>query len=334
MILVTGAAGFIGSALAARLARDGHAVAGCDNYTDYYEVALKHARVAQLLQPVGVPLHNIDLAEKSHVEGIFKALRPDVIIHLAAQPGVRYSLINPAAYVSANLTAFGHVIEAARQHGVKHFIYASSSSVYGANKTLPWSEHHAVDHPVSLYAATKKANELMAHTYSHLFQLPTTGLRFFTVYGPWGRPDMAPVLFARAITHGEPIKVFNHGDMSRDFTFVDDIVEGITRLVDKPPAGDASFDALHPQPQTSHAPYRVLNIGNHQPVPLMEFIALMEQAFGRTVEKQLLPMQPGDVQATYADTSRLAALTGFAPSTPLAEGIRRFAAWYKGYYGA
>jgi UDP-glucuronate 4-epimerase len=332
MILVTGAAGFIGSALSARLKREGHAVVGCDNYSDYYDVSLKRARVQALLDPLGVPMHEIDLADQARTQALFKQVQPSGVIHLAAQPGVRYSLINPAAYINANLTAFGHVIEAARQHQVGHFIYASSSSVYGANKTLPWSEHHAVDHPVSLYAATKKANELMAHTYSHLYALPTTGLRFFTVYGPWGRPDMAPFLFAHAITHGQPIQVFNQGDMSRDFTYVDDIVEGIVRLINLPPTADANFDPRHPQPQTSHAPFRVLNIGNHEPVPLLDFIALMEEAFGAQVEKQLRPMQPGDVQSTYADTALLHALTGFAPSTPLRDGIARFAQWYKTFY--
>ena len=321
-VLVTGAAGFIGMHLALRLKRDGSDVAGVDNLDPYYDVTLKRARMGQLGR-AGVQCDSLDLAEAAAIADLVRDGRFTHVAHLAAQPGVRYSLVNPAAYLRNNIVAFGAVLEACRHAGVAHLVYASSSSVYGANHTLPFSEDQNVDHPVSLYAATKKADELMAHSYSHLYALPTTGLRFFTVYGPWGRPDMAPMLFTRAILAGEPIKVFNHGDMQRDFTYVDDIVEGVVRVLSRPP---------QPAPPTG-APYAIYNIGNNRAVGLEPFIAELERLLGRRAVKQYLPLQRGDVQATYAAVDRLAAATGFAPTTALADGLARFVGWYREYYG-
>ena len=331
-LLVTGAAGFIGMHVAQRLLGAGHEVVGIDDLNAYYDPALKEARLAQLQAHRAFAFERMDVADTAAMQRLFEAHRFERVVHLAAQAGVRYSITHPHAYASANLVGFTNILEACRHGGVKHLVYASSSSVYGGNAKMPFSEHDSVDHPVSLYAATKKANELMAHTYSHLFGLPTTGLRFFTVYGPWGRPDMAPFLFADAMLAGRPIKVFNHGDMKRDFTYIDDIVEGVVRLLDHPPQGNPQFDPLRPDPATSRAPYRVFNIGNADPVPLMDFIGAMESAIGREATKQFLPMQDGDVPATYADTSELAALVGFAPSTPLTEGVQRFVSWYRGFY--
>jgi UDP-glucuronate 4-epimerase len=332
-LLVTGAAGFIGMHVAQRLLADGHEVVGIDDLNAYYDPALKQARLEQLRPHAGFAFERLDIADQSAMQRLFETHRFERVVHLAAQAGVRYSITHPQAYASANLVGFTHMLEACRHGSVKHLVYASSSSVYGGNARMPFSEHDSVDHPVSLYAATKKANELMAHTYSHLFGLPTTGLRFFTVYGPWGRPDMAPFLFADAILAGRPIKVFNFGDMKRDFTYIDDIVEGVVRLLDHPPQGDASFDPLKPDPARSRAPYRVFNIGNADPVPLMDFIAAMERAVGREAVKEFLPMQDGDVPATFADTSELAALVGFAPATPLEQGVQRFVQWYRSFYG-
>jgi UDP-glucuronate 4-epimerase len=323
-VLVTGAAGFIGSHAARALAATGARVTGVDSFDPYYDVRLKEARIATLRGLPGFEFRRHDLAEEAATATLFAQGGFTHVLHLAAQPGVRYSLVNPGAYYRNNVVAFGHVLEGCRHAGVRHLAYASSSSVYGANHTLPFSEDQSVDHPVSLYAATKKANELAAHTYSHLFRLPTTGLRFFTVYGPWGRPDMAAWLFTRAILAGEPIKVFNHGRMRRDFTYVDDIVEGVLRVLVRPPA---------PGPAGS-APYAVYNIGNHDAVELLEFIAILERLLERPARRELLPMQPGDVEATYADTARLHAATGFAPHTPLADGLARFVDWYRGYHAA
>ena len=320
-VLVTGAAGFIGMHVAERLLADGIKVTGVDNLDPYYDVALKEARLARLFAQPGFSYAHIDLADTEAAAALFREGGFTDVIHLAAQPGVRYSLSNPGAYIVNNLVAFGHVVEGCRHARVAHLVYASSSSVYGANHTLPFSEDQNVDHPVSLYAATKKANELIAHSYSHLYRLPTTGLRFFTVYGPWGRPDMAPMLFAKAILAGEPIKVFNDGKMQRDFTYVDDIVEGVVRVLDRRPADDGD-----------RAPYAVYNIGNHEAVGLETFIATLERLLGREAIKVYAPMQPGDVPATYAAIDRLSALTGFAPSTPLSKGLAHFVAWYRDYY--
>jgi len=319
-VLVTGAAGFIGMHAAHALLREGAEVTGVDDFDPYYDVALKRARLATLGGRPRFHFQEVDLAEPDAAARLF-ADRFDAVVHLAAQPGVRYSLTHPEAYYRNNIVAFGHVLEGCRKSKVDHLVYASSSSVYGANHALPFSEDQPVDHPVSLYAATKKANELAAHVYSHLYGLPTTGLRFFTVYGPWGRPDMAPMLFTRAILAGTPIKVFNHGDMQRDFTYVDDIVEGVVRVLERPPQGGG-------------APHAVYNIGNHQSVALTEFIATLERLLGRAAVKEFLPMQPGDVKATYASIDRLRAATGFSPSTPLAAGLERFVAWYRNHYGA
>jgi UDP-glucuronate 4-epimerase len=321
-VLLTGAAGFIGMHTAQRLLARGDAVTGIDNLNSYYDPALKQARLAQLQDLPGFRFERLDVADRAGMEALFARERFDTVVHLAAQAGVRYSITNPHAYFESNLTGFGHVLEGCRAQGVKHLVYASSSSVYGGNTKMPFEETDPVDHPVSLYAATKKANELMAHTYSHLYRLPTTGLRFFTVYGPWGRPDMAYFSFTKAVLEGRPIDVFNHGDMKRDFTWIDDIVEGVLRVLDKP-ATPGTGDG---------APYRVFNIGNHDPVPLMDFIACIERATGREAVKRLLPMQAGDVPATYASTKALQDWVGFAPATPLAEGIDRFVRWYRGYY--
>ena len=331
-ILVTGAAGFIGAATARRLLARGDEVVGLDNLNDYYEVSLKQARLATLDGQAGFRFIEGDVADREGMARLFAAANFDKVIHLAAQAGVRYSIQNPHAYVDSNLVGFVNVLEGCRHHQVRHLVYASSSSVYGGNTKMPFSEHDSVDHPVSLYAATKKANELMAHTYSHLYGLPTTGLRFFTVYGPWGRPDMAPFLFAGAILRGEPIKVFNHGKMQRDFTYIDDIVEGVIRACDRDAAVDPAYDPNLADPASSNVPYRVFNIGNSDPVPLMDFIAAIEAATGREAEKIFLPMQDGDVPATYADTRLLDQWVGFAPATPISEGVQRFVAWYRDYY--
>ncbi|WP_119352607.1 NAD-dependent epimerase [Azohydromonas sediminis] len=331
-ILVTGAAGFIGMHTAQRLLARGDEVVGLDNLNDYYDVTLKQARLARLEGHKGFRFVRLDVADRAGMEALFARERFDRVIHLAAQAGVRYSLTNPHAYVESNLVGFMHVLEGCRHHGVQHLVYASSSSVYGGNTKLPFSEHDSVDHPVSLYAATKKANELMAHTYSHLYGLPTTGLRFFTVYGPWGRPDMALFLFTKAILEGRPIDVFNHGQMQRDFTYIDDIVEGVVRVTDRTATPNAAYVSDAPDPGTSNVPYRVFNIGNHQPVPLLDFIACIERALGMKAEKRLLPMQDGDVPATYADTDALREWVGFQPATPIQVGIERFVAWYRDYY--
>ena len=330
-ILVTGTAGFVGAALAQRLLARGDEVWGLDNHNDYYDPALKEARLARFADHPGYTHQRADLADAAAVNEAFARFRPERVVNLAAQAGVRYSLQNPQAYIQSNLVGFGNILEACRHGGVQHLVYASSSSVYGANRKLPFAVEDAVDHPVSLYAATKKANELMAHTYSHLYGLPTTGLRFFTVYGPWGRPDMSPMLFADRISRGEPIDVFNFGNHSRDFTYIDDIVEGVIRSLDHPAQPDPSYDPMQPNPGTSVAPYRVYNIGNDQPVQLLRFIELMEQALGRTVEKRLLPMQPGDVPDTWADVSALRRDVGYAPSTSIEDGVARFVAWYREY---
>ncbi len=317
-VLVTGAAGFIGMHCAERLLARGDEVTGADNLSPYYSVQLKQDRLRRLEGRKGFRFEPTDLADAAALERLYAAAQPELVLHLAAQPGVRASLERPAATVQANLVAFANLLECCRRQPPRHLVYASSSSVYGSNAKLPWSENENVDHPVSLYAATKKANELMAHVYSHVHGLAATGLRYFTVYGPWGRPDMSPMLFARAITEGKPIQVFNHGDMQRDFTYIDDVVEGTLRVLDRPPSGTP--------------PYRLFNIGNHQPVPLLEYIAALERAFGRQAHKELRPMQPGDIKATCADTRALAEAVGFAPSTPLEQGLARFAAWYKSYY--
>ena len=310
---------------------------GLDNLNAYYDPALKRARLERLegLAPTGAfRFHRLELVDTEAVAALFAAERPARVLHLAAQAGVRHSIDNPSLYIQSNLVGFGSILEACRHGGVEHLVYASSSSIYGGNRHMPFSEQDPVNHPVSLYAATKKANELMAHTYSHLYGLPATGLRFFTVYGPRGRPDMAPMLFARAILAGEPIRVFNHGRMERDFTYIDDIVEGVIRCLDKPATADPGFDPLHPDPATAAAPHRIFNIGNAQPVPLLQFIALLEQALGRPAIRDLQPMQPGDVPATAADTTALAAWVGFRPSTPIEAGIARFAAWFRDFHGA
>jgi len=330
--LVTGAAGFIGMHCALRLLERGDEVIGIDSLNDYYDVSLKHARLAKLSLKENFNFHKIDISDRDAMADLFASERPGRVIHLAAQAGVRYSLINPHAYIDANLQGFVNVLEGCRHHQIGHLVYASSSSVYGGNETMPFSEHDNIDHPLSLYAATKKANELMAHTYSHLYQLPTTGLRFFTVYGPWGRPDMSPFLFADAMLKGDPIDVFNDGKMVRDFTFIDDIVEGVIRVLDKSATPDAKFDALRPDPATSTAPYRVFNIGNGNPTPLMDYIGALEKALGVTAKKNFMPMQPGDVPATLADTSELGKWVEFQPDTPVVDGVQKFADWYLAYY--
>jgi UDP-glucuronate 4-epimerase len=332
--LVTGAAGFIGFHVCGSLLKRRDAVVGIDNVNDYYDVFLKHARLKQLEGAPGFTFQKLDLADREGMAALFAENRFDVVIHLAAQAGVRYSLQNPQAYIDSNLVGTTNVLEGCRRHGVKHLVYASSSSVYGANTKMPYSVHDNVDHPVSLYAASKKANELMAHAYSHLFGLPTTGLRFFTVYGPWGRPDMAMFIFTKAILEGRPIDVFNHGKMRRDFTYIDDIVEGVIRTADHIPGPDANWSGDHPDPGTSKAPYRIYNIGNNRPVELLHMIATLEKCLGKTAQKNMLPIQPGDVPATYADVDDLMRDVGFRPATPLEEGVARFVEWYRSYYGA
>ena len=331
-ILVTGAAGFIGSTLSHRLLDRGDEVLGYDNLNDYYDPSLKEARLARLTPHPKFGFVRASLEDRPAMEKAFADFRPQRVVNLAAQAGVRYSLTNPYAYVESNLVGFINILEACRHGGVEHLVYASSSSVYGANRKLPFSVRDSVDHPVSLYAATKKANELMAHTYSHLYDLPTTGLRFFTVYGPWGRPDMALFLFTRRILAGEPIEVFNHGRHTRDFTYIDDIVEGVIRTLDRVPGPDPAFDPLNPSTASSTAPYRVYNIGNHQPVELARYIEVLEDKLGRKAEKILLPLQPGDVPDTFADVEELARDTGYAPTTPIEEGVGRFVDWYRNFY--
>ncbi len=330
-ILLTGAAGFIGMHTSLRLLARGDQVVGVDNLNDYYDVTLKEARLARLTSHQAFSFHKLSVEDRQGMAELFAREKPQRVIHLAAQAGVRYSLTNPHAYIDANLQGFTNVLEGCRHNGVEHLAYASSSSVYGGNTKLPFSEHDNIDHPVSLYAATKKANELMAHTYSHLFRLPTTGLRFFTVYGPWGRPDMALFLFTKAILEGKPIDVFNHGKMVRDFTYIDDIVEGVIRVIDKPATPNPAFDAANPDPATSNAPYRVFNIGNNQPTPLMDYITALETALGKTAQKNFLPMQPGDVPATAANTDELDAWVGFKPNTPVVEGVAKFVQWYQSW---
>lgn len=336
-VLVTGAAGFIGFHLTRRLLERGTPVIGFDNINSYYDPTLKTARIYQLqalAKRTGSRFHLIkaDLKDRLAVEKSFEIYKPVQVVNLAAQAGVRYSIDNPTAYLQANLVGFGHILEGCRQHSVEHLVYASSSSVYGGNINLPFSEHQGVDHPVSLYAASKRANELMAHTYSHLYGLPTTGLRFFTVYGPWGRPDMALFLFTKAMLAGKPIQLFNNGKMMRDFTYVDDIIESLIRVLDKPAVADASFNPTEPDPATSWAPYRVFNIGNSNPTELMDYINAIESAIGATAIKEYLPMQPGDVPSTASDTTALEAWIGFKPNTPVKEGVARFVAWYRDFY--
>lgn len=346
-VLVTGTAGFIGFHLVERLSKDGYDVVGLDNINDYYDVSLKFARLREsgiskeeisygrLTQSNKYPNYRfirMNLEDKDNILRLFAQERFDMVVHLAAQAGVRYSLINPYAYIDSNIVGFLHILEGCRHNGVKHLVFASSSSVYGANTRMPFSVHHNVDHPVSLYAATKKANELMAHTYSSLYKVPCTGLRFFTVYGPWGRPDMALFLFTKAIIEGRPIDVFNHGKMQRDFTYIDDIVEGVVMVLKRIPVPNPEWRGDAPDPSTSYAPYRIYNIGNNNPVELIRFIEVLEACLGRKAEKNLLPIQAGDVPATYADVDDLIRDVGFKPHTTIEEGIRRFVDWYKGYY--
>jgi len=331
-VLVTGTAGFIGYHMAERLLTSGYRVIGLDSVNDYYDPRIKRARLARLEGRPGWSFYEIDLADRDAMESLFQAEKPEIVVNLAAQAGVRYSLTNPHAYIDSNITGFLHILEGCRHHGVRHLLYASSSSVYGANTAMPFSEHHSVNHPLSLYAATKKSNEMMAHTYASLYGLPTTGLRFFTVYGPWGRPDMALFLFTKAILAGEPIDVFNHGDMRRDFTYVDDVTEGIERLLHHLPAPDPAWDSDRPDPARSSAPFRIYNIGNNAPVQLMDMIAALENCLGQVAEKNYLGMQPGDVPATWADASELMADVGYKPSTSIEEGISKFVAWYREYY--
>ena len=330
-ILVTGAAGFIGYHVTQKLLHRGDSVVGLDNLNDYYEVSLKEARLAQLSGQAGFTFVKADLHDRPAIETLFNEHRFDAVINLAAQAGVRYSLENPHAYIESNIVGFMNLLECCRHHECGHLVYASSSSVYGMNSSMPFSVHDNVDHPISLYAASKKSNELMAHTYSHLYGLPTTGLRFFTVYGPWGRPDMALFLFTRAILAGEPIKVFNNGLMQRDFTYIDDIVEGVVRVMDKPASSNPDWDSAAPDPGTSSAPYRLFNIGNNNPVLLMDYIAALEEALGKTATKELLPIQPGDVVATAADIEALVEAVDYRPHTPIKEGITNFVNWYLEY---
>lgn len=331
-ILVTGTAGFIGNALALRLLERGDEVIGVDNLNDYYDVQLKIDRLARIKDHPGFTDVRLDIADRAGMEDLFKQVRPQKVVNLAAQAGVRYSLQNPHAYVDSNIVGFMNILEGCRHYGVEHLVYASSSSVYGANETMPFSVHDNVDHPLSLYAASKKANELMAHTYSHLFQLPTTGLRFFTVYGPWGRPDMALFLFTKAILNGDKIDVFNYGKHRRDFTYIDDIVEGVIRTLDHNAQSNHDWSGLQPDPGTSKAPWRVYNIGNQNPVELMDYIETLERCLGKTAEKNLLPMQPGDVPDTFADVEALISDVGYKPGTSIEQGIERFVGWYRDYY--
>ena len=331
-ILVTGAAGFIGFTLSKRLLERGDEVVGLDNLNDYYDVNLKLSRLKQITMQENFKPVRLDLADRDGMARLFKEENFDVVVNLAAQAGVRYSLINPHAYVDTNLVGFVNILEGCRHNNIKHLVFASSSSVYGANTHMPFSVHHNVDHPVSLYAASKKANELMAHTYASLFKLPSTGLRFFTVYGPWGRPDMALFLFTKAILEGKPIDVFNFGKMQRDFTYIDDIVEGVVRVIDRIPGPNPEWSGNSPDPSSSYAPYKLYNIGNNNPVELMHFIEVLEDCLGKKAEKNLLPIQAGDVPATYADVDDLIKDVGFKPSTTIEEGIKKFVEWYRGYY--
>jgi len=332
-IILTGAAGFIGYHVAEKLIKEGHTVTGIDNLNDYYDVNLKKDRLQLLQKYTQFSFYQEDIADSNKITEIFEKVQPRRVIHLAAQAGVRYSITNPHAYGTSNLTGFLNILEACRKLKVEHLVYASSSSVYGANTSKPFKVSDNVDHPVSLYAATKKANELMAHSYSHLYGMPCTGLRFFTVYGPWGRPDMAYFLFTKAILEGKPIKVFNEGNMKRDFTWIVDIVEGVTRITAKLPQPNPEWNGNSPLPGSSYAPYRIYNIGNNKPVRLMEFINTLENILGKEAEKELLPMQPGDVEETYADIDDLAADAGYRPNTPLKEGLEKFVSWYRDYYG-
>jgi len=331
-VAVTGAAGFIGFHLCQRLLNDGIRVTGIDNLNPYYDVRLKEARLENILPDPNFTLAKIDLADRNGLNELFHKNRFDVVVNLAAQAGVRYSLENPHAYVESNLVGFVNILECCRHNDVKHLVFASSSSVYGANTTMPFSVHHNVDHPVSLYAATKKANELMAHSYSHLYGLSCTGLRFFTVYGPWGRPDMALFLFTKAILENKPIQVFNHGKMQRDFTYIDDIIEGVVRSMGRLAESNPKWSGDDPDPGSSYAPYKIYNIGNNNPVELLEFIGVIEKALGRKAHKEFLDIQPGDVPATYADVDDLIADVGFEPATPITTGIRKFIEWYRKYY--
>ena len=334
MILVTGAAGFIGYHVARRLLERGDEVVGLDNLNQYYEPALKEARLAQLAPFERFTFVRGDIADRSAMESLFRDRRPTRVVHLAAQAGVRYSLTDPHAYSESNLLGFVNVLEGCRHAKVEHLVFASTSSVYGANTRQPFSEHHHTDHPLTIYAATKKANEVMAHSYAHLFGVPTTGLRFFTVYGPWGRPDMALFKFTRGILAGEAIPVYNEGRMVRDFTYIDDVVEGVVRILDRPAAGDPSWTGDDPDPAGSRAPYRVYNIGNNSPVQLLDYISALERALGKKAKLDLLPMQPGDVPSTMADVSELEAATGFRPTTTIDQGVAKFVAWYLDYYAA
>jgi UDP-glucuronate 4-epimerase len=331
-VLVTGAAGFIGFHVAERLLSLGREVVGLDNVNDYYDPRLKEARLEILRRRSSFTFVKLDLADRAATKTLFEHHRFPVVIHLAAQAGVRYSLDHPHAYVDANLEGFVNVLEGCRHKSCGHLVFASSSSVYGANAKLPFSVHDSVDHPISLYAASKKANELMAHAYSHLYRIPATGLRFFTVYGPWGRPDMAMFIFAKAVLEGEPIKLFNHGKMRRDFTYIDDVSQAVVRLIDRPPQSGPKWDDSHPDPATSSAPWRIYNIGNNRPEDLMHVVSLLEQEFGKTAVKDMLPMQPGDVEATYADVTELERDIGFRPATSIEDGISRFANWFREYH--
>jgi UDP-glucuronate 4-epimerase len=332
-ILVTGSAGFIGAAVTKRLLERGDIVTGFDNHNNYYDRSLKESRLSQFLGHPNYKHLRLDIANREVVKEIFDAIKPTHVVHLAGQAGVRYSLENPQAYIDSNIVGFANILEECRKHRVEHLVYASSSSVYGANKTLPFSINQKVDHPLSLYAATKKSNELMAHAYSHLYNLPTTGLRFFTVYGPWGRPDMALFTFARAILAGEPIKIFNYGKHLRDFTYIDDIVEGIVRVLDRPAIGNPSWNGFAPDSGTSEAPYRLYNIGNSHPIALLDYITALEQSLGKVAQKEFLPLQPGDVLDTHADVSELAHAIGYAPKTAVETGVQHFVTWYQQYYG-
>ena len=329
---MTGVAGFIGMHSAKKLLDEGHEIIGIDNLNDYYDVSLKEDRLQTLKDYKNFRFLKLDIKDQKDLLNLFKKESPQRVLHLAAQAGVRYSIQNPYVYIDSNIQGFINILEGCRATKTEHLVYASSSSVYGGNEKTPFSEHDNVDHPISLYAATKKANELMAHTYSHLYQIPTTGLRFFTVYGPWGRPDMALFLFTKAILKGEAINIFNHGKMIRDFTYIDDIVESLVRVMDKVATPDASFDAKHPDPATSHAPYRIFNIGNNQPTPLMDYIEAIESALDKKAIKNLMDMQPGDVPLTSADTSELNQWVNFKPNTSIKEGVKRFVDWYKNYY--
>ena len=331
-VLVTGTAGFIGNQLALRLLERGDEVIGLDNLNDYYDVSLKIDRLARIKDHANYTDVRLDLADRAGIEALFKQHQPQIVVNLAAQAGVRYSIQNPHAYIDSNIVGFMNILEGCRYNQVEHLVYASSSSVYGANESMPFSVHDNVDHPLSLYAASKKANELMAHTYSSLYQLPTTGLRFFTVYGPWGRPDMAPFLFAKAILAGKSIDVFNYGNHRRDFTFIDDIVEGVIRTLDHTAQANPDWSGLNPDPATSKAPWRIYNIGNQQPVELMRFIETLERFLGKSVEKNLLPMQPGDVPDTYADVEALITDVGYKPNTSIEQGVEQFVKWYLEYY--